>query len=74
MPVFRVAVGVFEGEGEDGAAFLDGVFAVFLALEGVGKEVEGGGGGVGVCSALGLVGVLVGWREGRWEMGGVYRL
>jgi hypothetical protein len=41
---------VFQCEGEDGAAALDGVFAGgWGGEEGGGDVVEGGGGGEGVC-------------------------
>lgn len=43
---------VFEREGEDDAAFLDGVFAFRLVLQGGGDGVEGFAGGEGVLGRM----------------------
>jgi hypothetical protein len=51
VPGFLGTRGVFEGEGEDGAAFFDCVFALGFGGEGGVYGVEGGGGGE-VCCVL----------------------
>lgn len=52
MPGFLVAGGVLQSEGEDRAAFFDGILAVGVGGEGTGDFVEGGGGGEGFCGGL----------------------
>jgi hypothetical protein len=55
------AAGVFEGEGEDGAALFDGGFFLRgVGLKGGVYEVEGGGGGEGVWRVW-----LVGYEDGE---------
>lgn len=41
VPAGGLALGVLEGEAEDGLALLNGVFALLLALESGGDGVEG---------------------------------
>ena len=50
MPGLGVAGVVFEGEGEDGVAFFDGVGTFGGGgLEGAVDSIEGEGGGEGIC-------------------------
>lgn len=53
VPALGLAGGVLEGEGEDGAALLDGVLAVGVRGESLVDLVKGGGGGeLGCCGSL----------------------
>ena len=60
MPGFLSARGVFEGEGEDGAAFFYGVGAFGGGGESGVDCVEGGGGGEVCCLGELLVEALCG--------------
>jgi hypothetical protein len=52
VPGFLIAGRVLQGEGEDRAAFFDGVLAVGVGGEGTGDFVEGGAGGEGFWCGL----------------------
>lgn len=48
---------ILQREGEDGAALFDGIFTFGVVGERGGDEVEGGGGGPGVCEGVSVAAV-----------------